>query len=175
MSQKFNDEYIQIQNEIDRLIKLSHQYRMMMYSVVSLILAYLLTEKNIEPLAFLVPAIIIFIFYFININFTYDIYFSGAYLNAFYEEFDYKWEKRLNLMRNKKLGKYSYKSFEFCDFNSLLQYRLLLFICFILYFYKCFTYNFINTEFEELSLTYYKKIFFQFVNMHLLPICFIWF
>lgn len=39
MSQKFNDEYIQIQNEIDRLIKLSHQY------IIVSILSFLIIKK----------------------------------------------------------------------------------------------------------------------------------
>lgn len=135
---KLDEEYLELRRELDKISRIAHQYRMAMYSVICLILAYLLTQNTIStPLVFLVPILIILGFYSVNIGLLFNTYYLGSYLNAFSNEFTFKWEERTNYMRINKLGKYQFKEFNENSFSKTFQYRVLVYVYLGIYFYKC--------------------------------------
>lgn len=130
-----DNEYLELRRELARISITAHKYRMTLYSVVSLILAYLLSRnERPDPLVFLIPIPIIIGFYLANINLIFNTYYLGSYLNAFSGEYNFKWEKRTNYMRMHKLGKYKYTEFNRCSFFGSYQYLILSLLCIFIYF-----------------------------------------
>lgn len=131
-----------------------------MYSVVCLILAYLLTQhKDSIPLVYLVPLIIIFPFYYVNINLLFNTYYIASYLNAFSNEFSFKWERRNNYMRVHKLGKYKFTKFNLFSFSKTYRYKFLSYICLSIYIINSFTY-----EYNAKQIKNYENIFISLTN-----------
>lgn len=124
-----NKEYIDLRKELLHTSYLTHLYRMTMFSVVGMILAYLLSQKEPSSYAFLVPIGITYLFYLININLIYSTCHIAAYLNMYHEDFSFSWEKRLQLLRNYRYlnNKYNPPFFIRLPFLILLytdQYRM---------------------------------------------------
>lgn len=132
-----DEEYIEMRKELDRISLLTHKYRMTLYSVISLIYAYLLSQSQpLDPIVYLVPIPLILCFYSISLNLNFNTYYISSYLNAFPNINKYKWELLTNIMRKKSMGKYRYKLFTKNRLHGYFQYVLLLYTSLAIYFYK---------------------------------------
>lgn len=138
-------EYIILRKELQSYLNNALKIETTLFSVYSLILAYLLSSNTEDPLSYLTPIPLIIIFYKLRYNTFLGIWKIAAYCSVFFPEYGFLWEKRLISYRdlNKIFEDKSSKIYR--EFNFIeIYYLCLCFICFILFLYK-------GSEFEWFS------------------------
>lgn len=92
-------EYIILRKEMQSLFNRQHKIEITMFSVYSLILAYLLSQPASNPLSFLVPIPLVIMFYKIKYNIFISIWSQASYCITFFTEYNFVWEERLKRLR----------------------------------------------------------------------------
>lgn len=95
-------EYECLRKEMQGLMEAKFKLECTMFSVFALLIAYLLTLKDINPFNFLVPIPIIFVFYKVHYDYNIYIWRSAAYCVTFFTEKGFVFEKRLMVYRKIK-------------------------------------------------------------------------
>lgn len=93
-------EYIILRKEMQSLFNRQHKIEITMFSVYSLILAYLLSQPASNPLSFLVPIPLVIIFYKIKYDIFINIWSQASYCIIFFADYNFVWEERLRRLRN---------------------------------------------------------------------------
>lgn len=94
-------EYLIMRKEIKDLFERKSKLETTLFSVYSLILAYLLSSNDVDPLAFLVPIVLVWICYLLKYDISVAIWKGASYCIVYYTEWGFGWEKILSVCRSK--------------------------------------------------------------------------
>lgn len=149
-------EYLIMREEIKDLFERKSKLETTLFSVYSLILAYLLSNKDVDPIAFLVPVGLVMICYRIKYNISRHIWRGASYCIVYFTEWGFGWEKILSVCRSKDDRENGKKHSRF-GLEETYHFALCL-ICFFLFSYK----NDYSSQSLYISFIFLLGLFFAF-------------
>ena len=139
-------EYFMVRNELLSMFERQAKSETTLLSVYALILAYLLSEKSIDPISFLVPIPLVIFSYIRRYHMFLSIWHGAAYCIVYGYDYGFMWEKRLYEYRDVVNSAKEHAAKKLSKLTLIDFYNYVIFlIFFFLYIYK--------NEFKLLQLT----------------------